>query len=80
MEVIEPDWGKLFYDLAQNSNEEIKQILIDETYQRVKNANKFNIHEATKYDVDKAKDYEPTKLNLELADNIDERKVNKLIT
>lgn len=62
------------------SGEEIKHILIDETYQRVKNANKFNIHEATKYDADQGKDYYPAKLNIELLENINKEKVKKLIS
>jgi len=61
------------------SGKEIKHILIDETYQRVRNANEFNIHEATKYDADQGKDYNPEKLNIELLDDVDENKVNELI-
>lgn len=62
------------------SGEKIKHILIDETYQRVKNANEFNIHETTKYDADQGKDYYPSKLNIDLLENINKEKVNKLIS
>ena len=66
-------------DKFLESGEEIKHILIDETYQRVKNANEFNIHEETKYDADQGKEYEPQKLNIDLLDNIDKEKINELI-
>ncbi|MGM0411147.1 MAG: phospholipase D family protein [Bacillota bacterium] len=61
------------------SGEKIKDILIDETYQRVKNANEFNIHKATKYDADQGKDYKPTKIDIELVDDVDKEKVNRLV-
>jgi len=62
-----------------DSAEEIKKMYIDETYQRVENSNKINIHQATKYDADQGKDYNPEKLNIELLDDVDENKVNELI-
>ena len=63
-----------------DSAEEIKQMYIDETYQRVENSNKINIHQATKYDADQGIAYNDKKLNIELLDNINKSKVNKLIT
>ena len=62
------------------SGEKLKHIYIDETYQRVKNSNQLNIHEATKYNADQGKDYYSSRLNIELLENINKEKVNKLIS
>ena len=62
-----------------NSSEELKHIYIDETYQRVKNSNQINIHQATQYDADEGTDYYPKELDVELLEDINNQKVNNLI-